>query len=158
MSDKTAEEQEAFHRAAEARIESFAYHKPANSGRPKDSVALVRSGMLKIGVQAVYDGGENNLHYHTANSETAWMVLKGRVRFYGVDDVVLGEYGPHEGIFLPGGSRYWFEKVGDDDLEILQMVGISGGQSAKRINVDRHKSWMNDDDRLTIYKETAGAT
>ena len=83
------------------------------------------------------------------------MVLGGRVRFYGVDDVVLAELGPHEGIFLPGGSRYWFEKVGDDDLEILQMVGISGGVSAERINVESHKKWMDGDERLTQYQETA---
>jgi mannose-6-phosphate isomerase-like protein (cupin superfamily) len=55
------------------------------------------------------------------------MVLRGRARFYGVDDVLLAELGPNEGIFIPGGARYWFEKTGDEDLEILQMVGLDRG-------------------------------
>mgnify|MGYP003694430529 CR=1 FL=1 len=45
-------------------------------------------------------GGENNLHYHTT-SASFWMVLKGRVRFYGPDDVLIGEFGPHEGTITP---------------------------------------------------------
>ena len=98
--------------------------------------------MLKVHVQVVREGGENNLHYHT-NSETAWMVLRGKARFYGVGDALLAELGPQEGIFLPGGARYWFEKVGSEDLEILQMVGFSRGD-AERINVDSHKDWMTD--------------
>jgi mannose-6-phosphate isomerase-like protein (cupin superfamily) len=154
MSNQANGDKEAMHRAAEARVKTFKYEKPDNSGRPKDIAPLVNSGILKLGVQIVHDGGENNLHYHTTNSETGWMVLGGRVRFYGVDDVVLAELGPHEGIFLPGGSRYWFEKVGSDDLEILQMVGISGGVTAERINVESHKAWMDGDQRLTKYQET----
>lgn len=134
-------DKEAMHREAEARVKNFKYEKPAPSGRPKDVVSLTRGSMLKVHVQVVHDGGENNLHYHT-NSETAWMVLRGRVRFYGVGDEVLGEYGPHEGIFIPGGARYWFEKVGDEDLELLQMVGIAG--AAQRVNVDAHKDWMHE--------------
>jgi len=39
--------------------------------------------------------------------------------------VVIGEFGPHEGTMTPRFARYWFENVGDDDLEILQ-VGAYG--------------------------------
>ena len=46
------------------------------------------------------DGGENNLHYHT-NSDSLWMVLKGRIRFYGPNDEVIGEFGPQEGTITP---------------------------------------------------------
>lgn len=144
------EEKEALHREAEARVKTFRYEKPAPSGKPKDVVELVRSGLFKAIVQVVREGGENNLHYHT-NSETGWMVLRGRVRFYGVDDVVLAELGPHEGIFIPGGARYWFEKVGPDDLEILQMVGLDRA-GAKRINVEAHKDWMTEQ-QLQVYEQ-----
>ena len=63
----------------------------------KGFIALCRTDIMKGVVQVVKkNGGENNLHYHTG-MDTFWMVLKGRVRFYGPDDVVIGEFGPHEG-------------------------------------------------------------
>ena len=76
------------------------------------------------------NGGENNLHYHTGIA-SFWMVLKGRVRFYGPGDVVIGEFGPHEGTITPRFSRYWFENVGEDDLEILQVAAF-GSESSRR--------------------------
>jgi mannose-6-phosphate isomerase-like protein (cupin superfamily) len=139
---ENADDKEAFHREAEARVKTFRYEKPTAGSEPKQVVELVRSTLFKALVQVVHDGGENNLHYHV-NSETGWMVLRGRARFYGVDDVLLAELGPNEGIFIPGGARYWFEKTGDEDLEILQMVGLDRAGS-KRINVEAHKSWMTD--------------
>ena len=58
---------------------------------------LVKGELVKGIIQVVKkDGGENNLHYHT-NSDTTWFVLKGRVRFYGAGDALLGEFGPHPG-------------------------------------------------------------
>ena len=103
----------------------------------------------------VRDGGENNLHYHL-NSTTNWMVLRGRARFYGVGDVLLAELGPEQSIMLPGGSRYRFEKVGEQNLEILQMVGVDlrGDGDSGRINVEPHKEWMTDK-FLQRYEEPA---
>ena len=154
-SKMTPDEKEAFHQEAESRITTFSYAKPARTGKPKDISWLVQSGMIKCLMQVVRDGGENNLHYHT-NSETIWMVMRGRVRFYGNGDKVLGEFGPEEGILMPGGARYWFEKVGDGDLELLQVIGSAPNLPEERINVDRHKDWMNDDKFLQVY-ETSGS-
>jgi mannose-6-phosphate isomerase-like protein (cupin superfamily) len=139
----SADEREAFHRDAEAAIRTFRYEKPAANGRPKQLAWLVRRPMMEVLVQVVKEGGENNLHYHT-NSETTWMVLKGRARFIGCGDTVLAEVGPMEGILLPGGSRYRFSKLGDEDLEILQMVAVrgDGDRAAERINIETHKEWM----------------
>ena len=145
----TPEEKEAFHREAEARISTFSYKTPERSGKPKDVEVIKRKGLLKVYVQTIRDGGENNMHYHT-NSETMWMVLRGRARFYGIGDAIIGELGPEEGIFLPGGSRYWFEKVGNEDLELLQTVATEGEDL--RINVDAHKDWMSDDPFLKVYE------
>src|SRR5215208_168531 len=88
------------HLAAEATVKSFHYEKK--------------------------NGGENNLHYHT-NAASFWIVLKGRVRFYGPNDVLIGEFGPHEGTITPRYARYWFENVGEEDLEILQVSAFSEG-------------------------------
>jgi mannose-6-phosphate isomerase-like protein (cupin superfamily) len=148
----TPEEKEAFHRAAEERLQPIRYTPPPASGKPKDVLMLARASHLRALVQIVREGGENNLHYHT-NSDTTWLVLKGRARFYGVGDALIGEYGPHEGILIPGGARYWFEKCGDETLELLQVVGVepNGGKS-ERVNLDRHKAWMDDNSRLTTYE------
>jgi mannose-6-phosphate isomerase-like protein (cupin superfamily) len=102
-------------------------------------------------VQIVKDGGENNLHYHT-NSDTTWVVLKGQVRFYGLGDRLIGEYGPGQGILIPGGARYWFEKAGPGTLEILQVVAYEPGAKAERINLDEHKDWMKGEELLTVYE------
>jgi mannose-6-phosphate isomerase-like protein (cupin superfamily) len=162
MSDATtnADQKEAFHRDAEAKIRTFAYDKPSaakdRDGKPmvKQVANLVRGDLIRLNVQIVKEGGENNLHYHTGG-DTAWMVLKGAARLYGIDDKLLGEIGPNGGILLPGGSRYRFEKVGSEDLEILQIVGKATREAqTARINLDRHKDWMNED-RLQVYDKTA---
>ncbi len=137
-------EKEAFHRDAEARIQTFGYAKPAANGHVKQIANLIRSDLVRLNVQIVKEGGENNLHYHTGG-DNAWMVLKGAARFYGVGDALIAELHASDGILLPGGSRYWFEKVGDDDLEILQIVcKETRAAKTERINLDRHKEWMTD--------------
>jgi mannose-6-phosphate isomerase-like protein (cupin superfamily) len=150
--ERTPEEKEAFHREAEARVKTFSYAKPAPSERPKDSIPLAHGAMVRVGIQCVRDGGENNLHYHT-KSETVWMVKNGRARFYGPGDTLLADLGPDEGIFIPGGARYWFEKVGPEDLEIFQMMGIETGHS--RINVSEIRGWMVGEPILNVYEEPA---
>jgi hypothetical protein len=34
-------------------------------------------------------------------------VLKGRVKFYAVGDVRIGQFDRAEGVLMPGGVRYW---------------------------------------------------
>ena len=146
------DEKEAFHRDAEARIATFSYRKPAEPGRVKQIANLVRSDLVRLNVQIVKEGGENNLHYHTGG-DNCWMVLKGGARFYGVGDTLIADLGPNEGILLPGGSRYWFEKTGNEDLEILQIVcKEQRNAQTKRINLDQHKDWM-EDDYLKVYEK-----
>ncbi len=77
------------------------------------------------------NGGENNLHYHTT-SASFWMVLKGRVRFYGPDDVLIGEFGPHEGTITPRYSRYWFENVRRRGPGDPAGVGVLGRRQEQR--------------------------
>lgn len=147
-----AADREAFHQAAEARLKPFRYAPPAAAKAVKEIVPLARSELLRLQVQVVQEGGENNLHYHL-NSDTGWMVLRGRARFYGAGDRLIGEFGPNEGVLIPGGARYWFEKVGAEPLELLQMVArdTAKGQ-AQRINLEQHKDWMTDP-ALQVYEK-----
>ena len=128
------------HEEAEAGPTSFAYAKPSGVNAGKGFVNLGRRDIVRGAVQVVKKhGGENNLHYHTT-SASFWMVLKGRVRFYGPGDVVIGEFGPHEGTITPRFSRYWFENIGDEDLEILQVSAFSeGARTSGRTDVSAQR-------------------
>src|SRR5215213_8321452 len=115
------------HLEAEADPLTYSYTKPSGVNSAKGYVSLGRRDIVRGAVQVVKkNGGENNLHYHST-SASFWMVLKGRVRFYGPDDVLIGEFGPHEGTITPRYARYWFENVGEEDLEILQVSAFSEG-------------------------------
>jgi mannose-6-phosphate isomerase-like protein (cupin superfamily) len=160
VSALSADEKEAFHQEAESRVKVFRYGSDADPKRVRDIggkkqvTQLANGDMLRLRVQRVREGGENNLHYHTG-SETTWMVIRGRARFYGSEDKLVAELGPLEGILIPGGARYWFEKVGDDDLEVMQIVAFDrrDGAHEQRFNVDPHKNWM-DQHHLQIYENS----
>src|SRR5258705_3678860 len=128
------------HQAAEANPVKFSYAKPGGVESAKGMVQLGKNDLVRGVVQVVKKhGGENNLHYHTA-SASFWLVLKGRVRFYGPDDVVIGEFGPHEGTITPRYARYWFENIGDEDLELLQVSAFAeGARSSGRTDVSEQR-------------------
>lgn len=132
---KGAEKKEAFFRAAEANIESFCFEPPdvdMSSGL-KPHIKLAGTNSCRASIQILGPGSDNNLHYHP-NMDLIYMVLKGRVRFYGVGDKVLGDYGVHEGIKLPENSRYWFKSLGDEQAWLLQIAGYpKGPEMSKRI-------------------------
>jgi quercetin dioxygenase-like cupin family protein len=130
-----AAKKEAFHQEAEAKIVSFGFKKPAQDipvGK-KAHVKLAGTNSCRASVQILNRGGENNLHYHP-NMDLIYMVLKGKVAFYGPDDKVIGEYGPNEGLLLPENSRYWFGSIGDEEAWLLQIAGYpKGAEMSKRI-------------------------
>jgi mannose-6-phosphate isomerase-like protein (cupin superfamily) len=139
------------HQRAEAKVVSFSYAKPAAEVKTKGSVKLARGELLHGVVQVIKkNGGENNLHYHT-NVETLWWVIKGRARFYGPGDVLLKEVGPGEGMVTPRYSRYWFECISDEELELLQ-VAASDSPNHKNGRTDaapRHANMERRDFRIT---------
>lgn len=117
----------------------FRHAKPEGQAGGKAIVRLAQSDLIRGVVQVVKKGdGDNNLHIHTG-MDGFWMVLKGKVRFYGPDDVVLGDFGPGEGILMPRGNAYWFASTGDEDLEILQVVSFDREVKNERIDVDAQK-------------------
>src|SRR5262245_6600213 len=114
------------HERAEALVAPYRYAKPNDEllTTKKGFVRLARGELLKAQVQIIKGkGGENVLHYHT-NAETFWWVIRGRARFYGPENVLIGEFGEGEGVITPRYSLYWFENAGgeSDDLELMQIA------------------------------------
>jgi mannose-6-phosphate isomerase-like protein (cupin superfamily) len=123
--------------AAKTAYQTFSYKKPELK-RGKGIVQLAGSDLIRGRVQIVSEGGENNLHSHRG-MDGFWFVLSGRVKFYGPGDVVIGEFGKHEGILVPRGAEYWFESSGDEDLEILQMAAFEMGVKTERVDAAPQK-------------------
>ena len=101
---------------------TFRYERP-DGDAPKEIEHLARTDSFKADVQLVGEDGANNMHAHTGN-DGFWMVLAGEARFYGDGDEVLAELEPDEGIVIPRGLKYWFESIGDEDLEILHVASF----------------------------------
>ena len=145
---------EAYHAKAEAVMRTFSYSKPDVTGVPRSArVNLGRSDIIRGVVQIWKKGGENNLHYH-AGSDSLWIVLGGKARFYGPGDKLIGEFGPHDGVIMPRGARYWFENAEDEDLEILQVVAYEekGAKGTGRTDVSPLKHPLGE--ALKVEAET----
>ncbi len=124
---------------AEAGIKTFSFERPDIELEPgkKLRVWLAETESNRAQVQILKEDGENALHYH-ANVDLIYMVLKGTVRFYGVGDELLGEFGPLQGVQLPQYARYWFTSVGEEEAHLLQMAGYPVGASKKkRVTLER---------------------
>ena len=120
----------------------FRYEKPAGQATAKAIVSLCQTDIIRGAVQVVREGGDNNLHSHTG-MDGFWMVLKGRARYYGPGDELLGEFGVHEGIVIPRGAQYWFESCGAEDLELLQVVAFDRDVKNERVDVEARKFDMD---------------
>ncbi len=95
---------------------------PAGAG--KVVTRLAQTDILFANIQMIKAGGDNNLHAH-AGRDGLWFVLAGRARFYGPgQNDLIGEVGPREAVLIPRNFPYWFEQVGDDELELLQVEAI----------------------------------
>jgi quercetin dioxygenase-like cupin family protein len=150
-----AAKKEAFHLAAEAMVQSFAFKRPDGELEPgrKMHVKLTGTDSCRAQVQVLKKGGENNLHYHP-NMDLIYMVLKGKVAFYGPGDKVIGTYGPLEGLLLPENSRYWFGSEGDEEAYLLQIAGYpKGAKMSRRINSEPVKATQGESVWFGINKE-----
>jgi mannose-6-phosphate isomerase-like protein (cupin superfamily) len=101
----------------------FKYERP-EAERGKTMVGLFRTDIAVGFVQVLKGGGENNLHAHH-KMDGFWFVLGGRARFYTEGDRLIADLGPHEGVLIPRGYKYWFESVGDEPLELLQVESFA---------------------------------
>jgi mannose-6-phosphate isomerase-like protein (cupin superfamily) len=115
---------------------SFA-HNPDQPEKRKGKayVKLINSELLMAEMQIVSEGGENNMHSHPA-TDGFWWVVRGSARFYDESDQPI-DVGTEEGIFVPRGVPYWFEKGGDEPLHMLHVAARSADHAnvPNRINV-----------------------
>lgn len=110
----------------------FRYEKP-DMRRPRHIVKFGRTESLFGTVNVLRSGGENKLHSHP-NMDGFWFVLSGKVRFYTTGDEVVATLGRHEGIMVPSDYPYWFEGVGDEDAELLQVEAFKQpGEVVQRV-------------------------
>ncbi|MGY8937719.1 MAG: cupin domain-containing protein [Alphaproteobacteria bacterium] len=86
------------------KVQTFRYKRPGGDA-PKAIMKLAQTDLVKGAVKIVGPGGRNNLHSH-AGSDTFWVVLKGRARFYSGIDGVISESRPFEGIVTPRNTPY----------------------------------------------------
>jgi mannose-6-phosphate isomerase-like protein (cupin superfamily) len=124
-------------------------HKTPEFEGVKKTWQVCNSDLMKVQVQVVKSGGENNLHTHTGE-DAFWYVVSGAVRFYGEGDKVIGEYQKGEGILVPRGFKYWFESASSDALEILRVTAKDQSIDNKRVDLSPQKDWM-------IQQNTFGA-
>jgi mannose-6-phosphate isomerase-like protein (cupin superfamily) len=124
----------------------FKYQQPEFNG-VKKSLMVCNSDLMRVHLQVVKSGGENNLHTHTGE-DAFWLVLSGAVRFYGEGDKVIGELQKHEGILIPRGFKYWFESASDEPLEIIRVAARDQNVDNKRVNEAPLKQWMVEGNRF----------
>lgn len=112
------------------KLQVYKYLRPElKPGKKRAGVRLVTTDIMVGFIQVFEHGGEPTMHSH-AGMDGFWMVLKGRVRFH-LEGDETHEAGPLEGFCTPRGLRYWFESVGDEPLEILQVDAIHPGMKNK---------------------------
>jgi mannose-6-phosphate isomerase-like protein (cupin superfamily) len=126
--------------AQEAKV--FKYQTPQFDG-VKKTLQVCNSDLMKVQVQVVKDGGENNLHSHTGD-DAFWYVMSGAVKFYGEGDKVIGEFNKGEGILIPRGFKYWFESSSSEPLEILRVTAKDQKVDNQRVDHSAKKQWMVD--------------
>ncbi|MEE8518382.1 MAG: cupin domain-containing protein [Dehalococcoidia bacterium] len=112
----------------------FSFTKP-DTVNGKARIGLGSGGMVTASVQYLEEGGDNNLHAHSAEDEV-FLILSGKVRFYGPGDVMIAELGPNDGLVVPRGVAYWFERVGDDTLTIFKVGAQDPYIKNERINFE----------------------
>lgn len=109
----------------------------------KKTWQVCNSDLMKVQVQIVKNGGENNLHTHTGE-DAFWYVISGAVKFYGEGDKLIGEYKKGEGLLVPRGFKYWFESTAAAPLEILRVTAKDQNIDNKRVDLSPKKQWMID--------------
>jgi len=124
----------------------FRYQTPQFEG-VKKTLQVCSSDLMKVQVQVVKDGGENNLHTHTGD-DAFWYVISGAVKFYGEGDRLVGEYKKGEGILIPRGYKYWFESAAPEPLEILRVTAKDQNVENERVDHSAQKQWMVDQNTL----------
>ena len=114
-----------------APVQVFSFQKQPRDDALKQIFQLVKTDTLRVSIQVIQKDFQENLHSHNG-LDGFWLVLKGRIAFFGSNNEVLGEFGPMEGIFIPENNRYRYAVVGNENLEILQVINMPRGSGWDR--------------------------
>ena len=117
---------------AKQALEVFTFENPGETDT-KARVKLALTDFLRAEVQILGRGGGNNLHTHSGN-DGFWLVLSGRLRFYGDGPDPVAELGPMQGACTPHGTKYWFEPAGDEQVELLHVAARTNAKEDKRVD------------------------
>jgi len=89
----------------------------------KQTTSLVGDDLLKATVMVADSGGETVVHSHLAMDQI-FFVLAGEATFYKSLDEVAAVLGPMEGILVPRGSAYWYEKTSEENLVLFRAAAM----------------------------------
>jgi mannose-6-phosphate isomerase-like protein (cupin superfamily) len=111
-----------------AELQKFRYDGPdapqvRRRGDRGDSHDLITNERVISTIQIMQKGQANAMHMHR-DQDGYWFVLAGRARFHGVGEEILAELNAHDGFYVPHNTRYWFESVDDEPLQILRVSQI----------------------------------
>jgi mannose-6-phosphate isomerase-like protein (cupin superfamily) len=123
-------------------LQGFHYELPDEIKEvPKCDVVIARTEKLSAAVQVVGKGGETNLHAHNGE-DAVWLVIGGAASFYDGEGHKLN-LREHDFVFIPGGTKYWFESASEAPLEILRVaskdpsVGSSRSDFGERARINK---------------------
>jgi quercetin dioxygenase-like cupin family protein len=154
----------AFKRTGSRKVKTVAMAKKELAKSAKPSFFRMRTQLLDAGntelplavgdnlwikIKVYAEGGENHLHAHPYQDHS-FIVLDGKACFHGP----RGERRTlkrNEGVFLPAGSYYWFEQVGEQPLVVLRLGATKpGGHPDTRVMPDG--SWQVRRGRAEVFK------
>jgi mannose-6-phosphate isomerase-like protein (cupin superfamily) len=95
------------------------YKKPEIK-RNRHVVSFGRTDSMMVFMQVLLNAGENSLHMHP-NTDSFWWVVRGQAAFYTTDHELLADLEAEEGVMIPREYPYYFNAVGEEPLEILQI-------------------------------------
>ena len=135
----------------------FHYERPAIAPGKKKAIRwLGRTSISYAAIHVIGHGGENVLHSHL-HHDGYWLVLSGRARFYTTGDEVVAELGPFDGVVTPRNFPYWFESIGEEELELLQFEAsdeeIVPGQSDRVAHAPENPTFHDHVDKAEVYRE-----
>jgi mannose-6-phosphate isomerase-like protein (cupin superfamily) len=100
----------------------------------RNVAAVVRSETQTVLAHVWEAGGETGLHSHYG-SDATWVVLQGRVTFYGEGDSELATLERTGGIYIPRNTKYWFESNGTEPLIMVRCAAKDKGVGDDRVYV-----------------------
>jgi len=129
------------------------YEKPETT-RDRHVVSFGRTDSMMVFMQVLLRAGESRLHAHP-NTDAFWWVVRGRAAFYTTDHELLAELDPENGLLIPRGCPYYFNAVGEEHLEILQMESfLRQGERLQTVHFEEGRAGDLEDEQVGDYEVT----